>query len=217
MKLYRRFGKRILDFTAAVVLLALCAPVLVLTTLWLLAEGGGSPFFIQERPGKHEKVFHLIKFRTMNNERDDQGKLLPDGRRITTSGRVIRALSLDEIPQLVNVLAGEMSLVGPRPLLVKYLPLYTREQARRHEVRPGITGLAQVNGRNVLSWEDRFKYDVRYVDQRSLGLDLKILWNTLVGVIRREGIYPAEGAVMGPFTGTAPKGAAKSNTNTIRT
>jgi undecaprenyl phosphate N,N'-diacetylbacillosamine 1-phosphate transferase len=211
MKLYRHFGKRILDMTVAFLLLLLCSPVFLVTTLWLVAVNGGRPFFFQDRPGLQGKAFRLIKFRTMNDARDDQGKLLSDDRRITRSGRVIRALSLDEIPQLVNVLTGKMSLVGPRPLLVKYLPLYTDEQARRHEVRPGITGLAQVNGRNVLTWEERFKYDVRYVDSLSLGLDLGILWKTLVNVIRRQGIYPAPGKVMGPFTGSPGKSTIIQN------
>jgi len=202
----------VLDMTVAFFLLILCSPVLLLTTIWLVVATGGKPFYLQDRPGLHGRVFRLIKFRTMNDARDEQGRLLSDDRRITRSGRVIRALSLDEIPQLVHVLTGKMSLVGPRPLLVKYLPLYTVEQARRHEVRPGITGLAQVNGRNVLTWEERFRYDVRYVDSLSLGLDLLILWKTLVNVIRREGIYPAPGKVMGPFTGSPGTNENQSKT-----
>lgn len=198
---YRRILKRVLDFTISLLLLVVSSPLLLVIMLFLLIANSGKPFFIQERPGKHGKVFQLIKLRTMRDDRDDQGKLLPDDLRITPLGRFIRFLSIDELPQVINVLKGDMSFVGPRPLLVRYLSLYNETQARRHNVRPGITGMAQVNGRNILSWEDRFEYDVYYVDHLSFGLDLKIIGATFRSVIRREGIYPDSGSPMGPFMG----------------
>ncbi len=159
-------------------------------------------FFRQVRPGLNGKPFIMYKFRTMTNERDGDGNLLPDDRRLTSFGRFLRSTSLDELPELINVLKGEMSLVGPRPLLMEYLPLYSTEQFRRHEVKPGITGWAQVNGRNAISWEDKFKFDVWYVDNQSFWLDIKILWMTLVKVFKREGISQAGQATMEKFEGT---------------
>jgi lipopolysaccharide/colanic/teichoic acid biosynthesis glycosyltransferase len=185
-------------------LLALALPLLVLT--WLVRSKLGSPtLFIQERPGLHGKPFRMVKFRTLTQARGADGQLLPDALRLTSFGRFLRASSLDELPELWNVLKGDMSLVGPRPLLLEYLPLYSSEQARRHEVRPGITGWAQVNGRNALSWEDKFKLDVWYVDHRSLWLDIKILWLTVKKVLVRDGISAAGEATMPRFTGSKPQ------------
>lgn len=161
----------------------------------------GKLFFFQKRPGLHGRIFLIIKFKTMNDRKDLSGNLLSDAKRITMIGRLIRKTSLDELPQLINVIKGDMSLVGPRPLLVQYLPLYSKEQARRHEVRPGITGWAQVNGRNAISWQQKFEYDVWYVDHVSFFLDIKILWLTFVKAIKREGINPAGQATMEPFKG----------------
>lgn len=175
--------------------------MLILFTL-LFIGNHGSPLFFQDRPGKDSKIFRLIKFKTMNERKDSNGKLLPDAIRLTFVGRFIRSTSMDELPQLINVLKGNMSLIGPRPLLIKYLPLYTPEQARRHEVRPGITGWTQVNGRNSLSWEEKFKLDVWYVDNISFALDMKILWLTLIKVFKREGINQQGSATMEPFTGS---------------
>lgn len=193
--------KRIFDFLVAVfALLVLALPVLGL--MWLVRRRLGSPvFFRQTRPGLRGEPFEMIKFRTMTDARGPDGELLPDADRLTPFGRFLRASSLDELPELWNVLKGDMSLVGPRPLLMEYLPLYSPEQARRHEVRPGITGWAQVNGRNALSWDEKFKLDVWYVDHRSLWLDIKILWLTVKKVLVREGISAAGEATMPKFTG----------------
>lgn len=194
--------KRLFDIVAAALaLLLLALPLLCLA--WLVRRKLGSPvLFCQTRPGLGGKPFRMIKFRTMTSTRDSNGVLLSDAQRMTPFGRRLRAASLDELPELINVLKGDMSLVGPRPLLMEYLPLYSAEQARRHEVRPGITGWAQINGRNALSWEDRFKLDVWYVDHRSLWLDLKILALTVRKVLAREGISAAGEATMSKFTGT---------------
>jgi lipopolysaccharide/colanic/teichoic acid biosynthesis glycosyltransferase len=184
-------------------LLVLCVPLLLL--IWLVCRKLGSPvFFRQLRPGMHGKPFEIVKFRTMTDECAADGELLPDGQRLTPFGRFLRASSLDELPELWNVLKGDMSLVGPRPLLMEYLPLYTPDQARRHEVRPGITGWAQVNGRNAISWEDKFALDVWYVDHRSWWLDMKILWLTVRKVLLRDGISAAGEATMTRFTGSNP-------------
>lgn len=180
----------------------LLAPVLVAVALLVSWRIGKPVLFWQTRPGKHGKPFRIVKFRTMRDGRDAEGKLLPDAERMTALGRFLRAASLDELPELWNVLKGDMSLVGPRPLLMQYLPLYTPEQARRHEVRPGITGWAQVNGRNAISWEKKFELDVWYVDHQSFWLDLKILWLTLWQVVRRDGIRHEGHATMPAFTGT---------------
>lgn len=193
--------KRLFDFILALCgVLALALPLLVL--IWLVSRKLGSPvFFRQVRPGLDGKPFEMVKFRTMTSERGPDGQLLPDAVRLTPFGRFLRATSLDELPELWNVLKGDMSLVGPRPLLMDYLPLYTPEQARRHEVRPGITGWAQVNGRNAISWEDKFQLDVWYVDHRSLWLDIKILWLTVKKVLVRDGISAAGEATMRKFQG----------------
>lgn len=172
--MYRHFFKRLFDFVIALVGLIILSPLFLI--LWIglsIANKGAGAFFVQERPGKDEKIFKVIKFKTMNDRRDENGNLLPDSERLTKIGRVIRSLSLDELPQLINVLKGDMSLIGPRPLLVQYLPLYDEVQRRRHEVRPGITGWAQVNGRNAISWQEKFEHDVWYVDHLSLSLDIK--------------------------------------------
>lgn len=193
--------KRVFDFVAAsLALIMLVLPLLVLA--WLIRRKLGSPvLFCQVRPGLHGKPFTMLKFRTMTNDRDPDGALLPDSQRLTLFGRFLRASSLDELPELWNVLKGEMSLVGPRPLLMEYLPLYTPEQARRHVVRPGITGWAQVNGRNAISWEDKFKLDIWYVDNHSLWLDIKILWLTVKKVLVRDGISASGEATMPKFQG----------------
>jgi lipopolysaccharide/colanic/teichoic acid biosynthesis glycosyltransferase len=196
--------KRLFDLlVSAIGLLILAVPLALLA--WQVRRKLGSPIlFTQVRPGLHGKPFHMIKFRTMTDERDASGALLPDGQRLTPFGSFLRASSLDELPELWNVLRGEMSLVGPRPLLTEYLPLYSPEQARRHEVRPGITGWAQVNGRNAISWADKFALDVWYVDNRSLLLDVKILWSTVRKVLVRDGISAAGEATMTAFTGSKP-------------
>ena len=195
--------KRLFDITAAAcALLLLALPLLVV--IWMVRRKLGSPvFFTQMRPGLQGKPFLMVKFRTMTDARGPDGALLPDADRLTPFGRFLRATSLDELPELWNVLKGDMSLVGPRPLLMEYLPLYSPEQARRHAVRPGITGWAQVNGRNALGWDEKFKLDVWYVDHRSLWLDLKILWLTVRKVLVREGISAAGEATMGKFTGSS--------------
>jgi undecaprenyl phosphate N,N'-diacetylbacillosamine 1-phosphate transferase len=200
--MYRHFFKRLFDFVIALVGLIILSPLFLI--LWiglLIANKGAGAFFLQERPGKDEKIFKVIKFKTMNDRRDENGNLLPDNERLTKIGRVIRSLSLDEIPQLLNVIKGDMALVGPRPLLVQYLPLYDEVQRRRHEVRPGITGWAQVNGRNAISWQEKFAYDVWYVDHLSLSLDIKILLKTIEKVFKREGINSGTHVTMEPFKG----------------
>ncbi len=203
--------KRAFDFIAALVaLLLLCLP-LVLLTLLVRRKLGHPAFFRQVRPGLHGRPFEMVKFRTMTDARGPDGTLLPDAERLTPFGRFLRASSLDELPGLWNVLKGDMSLVGPRPLLMEYLPLYSPEQARRHAVRPGITGWAQVNGRNALGWDDKFKLDVWYVDHRSLWLDIKILWLTVRKVLVRDGISAAGEATMPRFTGEPFKGLDKIN------
>ncbi len=200
--MYRHFFKRLFDFVIALVGLIILSPLFLI--LWiglLIANKGAGAFFLQERPGKDEKIFKVIKFKTMNDRRDENGNLLPDSERLTKIGRFVRSLSLDELPQLINVLKGDMALVGPRPLLVQYLPLYNEKQRRRHEVRPGMTGWAQVNGRNAISWQEKFEYDVWYVDHLSLSLDIKILLKTIEKVVKREGINSETNATMEPFQG----------------
>ena len=196
--LLKRFFDVVLSFTALLLLLPL---LLIFMVLLKYANNGAGVFFTQQRPGKDERIFKLIKFKTMTDERDENGKLLPDARRLTKTGKLIRSLSIDELPQLINVLKGDMSLVGPRPLLVHYLPLYSKVQSRRHEVRPGITGWAQVQGRNAVDWDKRFRLDVWYVDHVSLLLDIKILWLTVVKVFKRDGINATGAATMRPFKG----------------
>jgi sugar transferase EpsL len=192
---------RCFDFIVSFVLLVILSPLMIIVGMLILFSIGWPIIFKQQRPGLLGKPFTLYKFRTMKNEFSSSGDLLPDSARLTKVGRLLRSTSLDELPELFNVFVGDMSLVGPRPLLVEYLPLYTPEQARRHEVRPGITGWAQVNGRNAVSWEDRFKMDVWYVDNRSFVLDIKILWMTILSVMRREGISQKGHATMPKFRG----------------
>ena len=202
MTLYRNFFKRAIDITVSgCALLALSLP-LVAVTIWLhyINKGAGA-FFFQERPGKNAKIFKVIKFKTMTDECDSKGNLLPDEQRLTKVGKFVRSTSIDELPQLINVLKGDMALIGPRPLLPQYLPLYSKEQARRHEVRPGITGWAQVNGRNAISWTKKFELDVWYVDHCSFLLDLKIFLLTIRKVFVREGISSDTSVTMEPFTG----------------
>lgn len=200
--MYKSVLKRWFDFFFSAVGLVLISPVLIVILILLTVFNRGKPFFFQVRPGQNERIFKLVKFKTMNDKRDENGNLLPDAERLTPIGKFLRKTSLDEIPQLINVLKGDMSLVGPRPLLVEYLPLYSPEQARRHEVKPGITGWAQVNGRNAISWEEKFKYDVYYVDHCSFKLDMLILFLTIVKVFRSEGISQKGHATMEFFRGT---------------
>ena len=200
--MYRSFLKRLIDFSLVFCALMICFPVLFIITLWLhFANKGAGVFFLQNRPGRDDKIFKVIKFKTMTDERDSKGNLLPDEQRLTKVGKFVRSTSIDELPQLINVLKGDMALIGPRPLLPQYLPLYSKKQARRHEVRPGITGWAQVNGRNAISWTKKFELDVWYVDHCSFLLDLKIFLLTIRKVFVREGISSDTSATMEPFTG----------------
>jgi len=200
--IYSSFFKRPLDFSVALVVLILTSPFFLLTWLVLVIQNRGKAFFYQERPGKNQVPFRIIKFKTMNDRTDAQGKLLPDHQRLTLFGAYVRKFSLDELPQLINVLKGEMSLIGPRPLLFKYIPLYSERQNRRHEVRPGITGWAQVNGRNSISWTKKFELDVEYVDRVSFSLDFRIFWLTILKIVKREGINQSEAKTMEPFNGS---------------
>jgi len=189
--MYKHFFKRLLDFILSLIALIVLSPLLLVVTVWLhFANKGAGAFFFQERPGKDAKIFKVIKFKTMTDEKDENGKLLPGSQRLTKVGRFIRSTSIDELPQLINVLKGEMSLIGPRPLLVRYLNYYSPEQARRHEVRPGISGWAQCHGRNTLSWSEKFKLDVWYVDHLSFVTDMKIIFITIIKVFAREDINP---------------------------
>lgn len=200
--MYKNFFKRLLDFLISACVLLIIWPILLLITIFIhFSNHGAGAFFTQSRPGKNGKIFKLIKFKSMTDERDADGNLLPDAQRLTKVGKFIRSTSLDELPQLINVFKGDMALIGPRPLLPEYLPLYSKEQARRHEVRPGITGWAQVHGRNAISWQEKFRFDVWYVDHCSLALDLKIIWLTIKKVIVREGISSATSVTMERFTG----------------
>ena len=202
MNKYSFFLKRLIDFIVVYGVLVIIWPILLIMTLWLhFANRGAGAFFTQERPGQYGKIFKVIKFKTMTDERDENGDLLPDEKRLTKIGKFIRSTSVDELPQLFNVLKGDMSLIGPRPLLPQYLPLYSKEQARRHEVRPGITGWAQVNGRNAISWTKKFELDVWYVDHCSFLLDLKIIFLTVKKVFVREGISSDTSVTMEPFIG----------------
>lgn len=200
--MYAFFFKQLFDFTLSVLAFLLLSPLFIFIWLFLtLANKGAGAFFTQSRPGKNEKIFKVIKFKTMTDERDENGNMLPDAERLTKIGKFVRSTSLDEIPQLLNVIKGDMSLIGPRPLLVQYLSLYNEIQKRRHEVRPGITGWAQVNGRNAISWEQKFEFDVWYVENISLLLDMKILFLTLKKVFVREGINSDTSATMEAFNG----------------
>lgn len=193
--------KPIFDFVAAFVGLLVLLPIFLFVTLALAIANNGKPFFFQKRPGKNERIFKIVKFRTMNDKRDNDGQLLSDAKRLTAVGRFIRSTSLDELPQLLNVLIGDMSFVGPRPLLPQYLPLYNQFQGQRHKVKPGITGWAQVNGRNAISWQQKFEYDVWYVNHLGFSLDAKILFMTFKKVFIKEGINQEEGATMEIFKG----------------
>ena len=200
--MYKHFFKRFFDFGIALIVLICISPILLVVTIWLhFANKGAGAFFFQERPGKDGKIFKVIKYKTMTDERDSDGNLLPDEKRLTKVGSFVRSTSIDELPQLVNVLKGDMALIGPRPLLVQYLPLYSKEQARRHEVRPGISGWAQCHGRNAISWTEKFKLDVWYVDHVSLITDLKVIFITIKNVLMRKDISSATSATMEVFTG----------------
>lgn len=199
--MYRQFIKPAFDFFVALIASILLSPIILIITIALFFSNGGKPFFFQQRTGKNGRLFYVMKFKTMNDKRDAAGKLLPDAQRLTAMGRFIRKTSLDELPQLLNILKGDMSLIGPRPLLPAYLPLYNRFQNRRHEVMPGITGWAQVNGRNAISWQQKFEYDVYYVERLSFLLDMKILFLTFAKVLKSEGISAEGSATMEPFRG----------------
>lgn len=200
--MYKHFFKRIIDIVVSLLVLILTTPILLFTTIALFIANNGKVIFTQQRPGLNNKIFKIVKFKTMNDKRDSRGELLDDHIRLTKVGRWVRKLSIDELPQLINVLKGEMSLIGPRPLLVEYLEYYDSEQIQRHNVRPGITGWAQVNGRNAISWEDKFKFDVWYVNNMSALVDLKIIFLTIYKVFKREGINANQEITMEKFTGT---------------
>lgn len=200
--MYIHFFKRFIDFTIALLALLCIGWLLIIIAIWLhFANKGAGAFFFQSRPGKSGKIFKVIKFKTMTDERDANGKLLPDEQRLTKIGSFVRSTSIDELPQLINVLKGDMALLGPRPLLVQYLPLYSKEQARRHEVRPGISGWAQCHGRNTISWTQKFEYDVWYVDHVSLWMDIQIIFITIKNVLMRKDVNSATAATMEPFNG----------------
>jgi lipopolysaccharide/colanic/teichoic acid biosynthesis glycosyltransferase len=200
--MYKHCFKRLIDFGISLIGLICISPILLIVSIWIhFANKGAGVFFFQERPGKDAKIFKVIKFKTMTDERDLEGNLLPDAQRLTKVGKFVRSTSIDELPQLINVLKGDMALIGPRPLVPKYLKLYTPEQMRRHEVRPGITGWAQIHGRNELSFTERFKYDVYYVDHLTFGLDVKIFFLTILKVFKREGISAQGQATVEAFNG----------------
>ena len=202
MNLYKNCFKRFFDFWISLIALICISPILLVVTIWLhFANKDAGAFFFQERPGKAGKIFKVIKFKTMTDERDADGNLLPDEARLTKVGKFVRSTSIDELPQLINVLKGDMALIGPRPLLIQYLPLYSPEQARRHEVRPGISGWAQCHGRNTITWAEKFKLDVWYVDHCTLWTDIKIIFITIIKVFKREDINNASTATMYPFNG----------------
>lgn len=201
--MYKHFFKRAIDFSIALIALLVIWPILLVIYIWLtIANKGAGAIFYQERPGLHGKIFKVIKFKTMTDERDAEGNLLPDADRLTKVGRFVRSTSIDELPQLINVLKGDMALIGPRPLRVYYLPLYSKEQMRRHDVRPGISGWAQCHGRNNISWTEKFKLDVWYVDHLTLWLDLKVIFLTIKKVVCREDVNNDSAATMYPFDGT---------------
>lgn len=200
--MYKYFFKRVFDFIISFIALICISPILLIVSIWLhFANKGAGAFFFQQRPGKNAKIFKVIKFKTMTDERDAEGNLLPDEKRLTKVGKFVRSTSIDELPQLFNVLKGDMALIGPRPLLVQYLPLYSPEQARRHEVRPGISGWAQCHGRNAITWTEKFKLDVWYVDHVSLLTDLKVIFITIKNVLMRKDINSATAATMEAFNG----------------
>ncbi len=200
--MYKHFFKRFFDFWISLIVLIIISPILLVVTIWLhFANRGAGAFFTQDRPGKDGKIFKVIKYKTMTDERDADGNLLPDEERLTKVGKFVRSTSVDELPQLFNVLKGDMALIGPRPLLVQYLPLYSPEQARRHEVRPGISGWAQCHGRNAISWDEKFKLDVWYVDHCTLWTDIKVIFITIKNVLLRKDISSATSATMEAFNG----------------
>jgi len=199
--IYVSFFKRVIDFLVAVIIFSVLSPVFILVVILLAIANSGKPFFFQKRPGKNEKTFKVIKFKTMNDRKDKNGELLPDAQRLTGIGRFIRKTSLDELPQLLNVIRGDMSLIGPRPLLMEYLPLYNETQRKRHDVLPGITGWAQVNGRNAISWKQKFEYDVWYVNNISFALDFRIFFLTIRNIVKSEGISSETSVTMEKFTG----------------
>ncbi|MGL6084222.1 MAG: sugar transferase [Gammaproteobacteria bacterium] len=203
--MYQIFGKRFLDLIVAIMAFILLSPLFFIVLILLFIANKGSPFFFQKRPGKNEKTFNIIKFKTMNDAKDNQGNLLPDAQRLTRIGGFVRKTSLDEMPQLLNVIKGDMSIVGPRPLLMEYLPLYSPEQAKRHDVRPGMTGHAQVNGRNAIGWEEKFKLDTWYVENQSIWLDFKIMFKTVHKVLAKDDISAEGEATMTRFTGSQNK------------
>lgn len=205
MSFYRKHGKRIFDLCLAVPAFIVLSPVMGVTAILVAVKLGRPVLFTQKRPGYQEKIFKMYKFRSMTDERDEHGELLPDEIRLTPFGEKLRSTSLDELPELLNILKGDMSLVGPRPLLVQYLPLYNKRQHKRHNVKPGITGLAQINGRNSISWEEKFEYDVQYVENLSFKEDVRILFETVFKVFKREGINSENSATMEDFTGTPEK------------
>lgn len=198
--MYKNFLKRFLDFLVALSFLLILSPVFITITI-ISFFLNGSPFFTQKRPGKNEKIFSVLKFKTMTDKKDENGVLLPDDKRLTKFGSILRKTSLDEIPQLINVLNGDMSLIGPRPLLIEYLPLYNKQEAKRHDIRPGITGWAQVNGRNAISWQKKFELDIWYVKNISIGLDIKIIFLTIKKVLKREGVNVSQDLSMSKFKG----------------
>ena len=200
--MYKNFLKRVFDFCISLMALVMLSPLLLMVAIWLhFANKGAGVFFFQERPGKDAKLFRIVKFKTMTDERDAEGKLLPDAQRLTKVGRFVRSTSIDELPQLINVIKGDMALIGPRPLMPKYLPLYSEEQMRRHEVRPGISGWAQCHGRNSISWTEKFKLDVWYVDHCTLWTDLKVIWITVLKVLKRADISEEGQATIEAFNG----------------
>lgn len=202
MKIYKNLIKRLLDFFAASIGFLLAFPIFLVVWCVLLIKNNGSAFFYQERPGKNERIFKIIKFKTMNDKKDANGELLPPGERLTKTGIFVRKYSLDEIPQLLNVIKGDMSLIGPRPLLIRYLPRYNDFQKQRHHIKPGITGWAQVNGRNAISWEQKFEYDVWYVNNLTFALDIKIIFLTIYKVFKKDGIYSVDNDIVPDFMGT---------------
>ena len=200
--MYKNCIKRLLDFILSLMALLILSPILLILCILGAIFMKGNPFFTQQRPGKNEKIFRLIKYRTMSCEKDASGELLPDEQRLNAYGKFLRSTSLDELPELINILLGQLSIVGPRPLLVKYLPLYNEEQRHRHDVRPGLTGWAQVNGRNAISWEEKFRLDVEYVENISFSMDMKVIFTTIGKIFKREGISSDTSATMEEFRGT---------------
>lgn len=207
--MYAKYIKRPMDFFLSLCAITVLSPVFLVLIVLGAVKMKGNPFFTQQRPGRNEKIFKLIKFRTMTCEKDENGELLPDEKRLTRYGEILRSTSLDELPELLNILNGDMSIIGPRPLLVQYLPLYNEHQKRRHEVRPGLSGLAQINGRNSITWEQKFDDDVKYVDNITFIGDMKIIFTTVIKVLKREGISGENSATMEAFTGTKEKQPAE--------